>query len=48
MKLKRPRIHTSNSFFKDMSRFFGWIRRPKKNGRLSKIMAKIGQELRRE
>lgn len=45
-KLK-PKVKTTN-FFNDMTRFLKYITKPKKNSRVSKILKRLSEEIRRE
>jgi hypothetical protein len=50
IKWKRPRVHASGNFFKDVLNMFHWLGKKKGGGggRLSKFFAKFMQEMRRE
>ena len=45
---KRRSIHVSGNFFKDAGRFFGFLTKPKKNGRIGRFLSWFSREVRRE
>lgn len=41
------KVHATN-FFNDLTRLFKYIKKPKKNSRISKILKRLSEEIRRE